>query len=303
MEWSSAALRVLRTVAQYESFTAAAVALGYSQSAVSRQVAALERAAGAPLFVRRPDGVRLTAAGAILLRHASIALDEVERAERLLHGKEPTGGTVRLGVFVSVGAVLIPQTVALMSHRCPDVEIVSVEGLTPALTRSLRAGTLDLAVISSRPPYPAPDDQDPPLTLDVLLEGDLLVAVPAAGPLGSNTSVTLAELQAARWIVSPQTPPELGLGVWPALAQRPVIGHQARDWLSKLAMVAAGLGVTTIPPYLISLIPDNVRLVRVSNGAPVSRRVLLARAPGVRHPAVTDLAECLQEAAAGLPLS
>jgi DNA-binding transcriptional LysR family regulator len=303
MEWSSTALRVLRTVAQCESFTAAAIALGYSQSAVSRQVAALERAAGALLFVRRPGGVQLTAAGAILLRHASVALDEVERAERLLHGKEPVGGTVRLGVFVTVGAVLIPQAVALMRRRFPDVDVVSVEGLTPALTRSLRAGTLDLAVISSRPPHPAPDDQQPPLTLDVLLEGDLLVAVPAGGTLGSNGSVTLAELQTASWIASPQTPAELGLGVWPALTQRPVIRHQVRDWLSKLTMVAAGLGVTTIPPYLISLVPDNVRLVRVSDGVPVSRRILLARAPGVPQRAVTDLAECLQEAATGLPLS
>jgi DNA-binding transcriptional LysR family regulator len=303
MEWSSTSLRLLRAIAESGSFTAAAVALGYTQSAVSRQMAVLERAADARLFERQAGGVRLTAAGLTLLRHASAALDEVDRAAQVLQGADPDGGTARLGIFTSVGAVLVPEALGLMRRRRSDVQVVTREGSTPALVRSLRASTLDLAVISARPPYPAPDDQDPPLELDVLLEGDLLVAVPALGDLGRDGSVSLADLQDATWISNPQTPNEPGLGVWPALPRRPTIGHQARDWLTKLALVAGGWGITTLPSYLVALVPAGVRLVRVRDGAPVSRRVLLARPPGMVTPAVVEFADCLREAATRLPLS
>jgi len=168
---------------------------------------------GTRLFERAPGGVRLTAAGATMLRHASAALDEVDRAERLLHGPAPVGGTVRLGLFSSIGAALLPEALSLMRHRAPDVEVVTREGSTAALTRSLRAATLDLAVISSRPPYPPPDDdQDPPLELEVLLEGELLVAVPARGQFGQSGAVTLLELQHERWISSPEVAGEPALG-------------------------------------------------------------------------------------------
>lgn len=296
-------MRLLRAIAESGSFTAAAVALGYTQSAVSRQMAVLERAADARLFERQAGGVRLTAAGLTLLRHASAALDEVDRAAQVLQGADPDGGTARLGIFTSVGAVLVPEALGLMRRRRSDVQVVTREGSTPALVRSLRASTLDLAVISARPPYPAPDDQDPPLELDVLLEGDLLVAVPALGDLGRDGSVSLADLQDATWISNPQTPNEPGLGVWPALPRRPTIGHQARDWLTKLALVAGGWGITTLPSYLVALVPAGVRLVRVRDGAPVSRRVLLARPPGMVTPAVVEFADCLREAATRLPLS
>lgn len=302
MEWSSTALRVLRAIAELGSFTAAAGALGYTQSAVSRQMAVLEHAAGTPLFERRSGGATLTAAGATLLRHASAALDDLDRAERALHGIEPGGGTVRVGVFTSIGAAVLPETLTLMRRRRPDVDVVTREGPTAALTRSLRAGTLDLAVISARPPYPAPDDQDPPLELDVLLEGELLVAVPADSRLGRDGTVGLDDLQTATWVSGPHTTGEHGIGVWPALPQRPIIGHQTRDWLSKLSLVAAGYGVTTLPPYLLALVPDTVRVVRVAEGAPVTRRVLLARLPGLITDAVDDLAACLRDAIDGLPL-
>jgi len=303
MEWSSTSLRLLRAIAESGSFTAAAVALGYTQSAVSRQMAVLERAADARLFERQAGGVRLTAAGLTLLRHASAALDEVDRAAQVLQGADPDGGTARLGIFTSAGAVLVPEALGLMRRRRSDVQVVTREGSTPALVRSLRASTLDLAVISARPPYPAPDDQDPPLELDVLLEGDLLVAVPALGDLGRDGSVSLADLQDATWISNPQTPNDPGLGVWPALPRRPTIGHRARDWLTKLALVAGGWGITTLPSYLVALVPAGVRLVRVRDGAPVSRRVLLARPPGMVTPAVVEFADCLREAATRLPLS
>ncbi|MGI8445874.1 MAG: LysR family transcriptional regulator [Streptosporangiaceae bacterium] len=94
MDLSSTSLRVMRQIAESGSFTAAAAQLGYTQSAVSRQAAALERSAGAALFERRPDGVRLTPAGLTMLRHARTILDAVAAAEHELTGQPPQTETV-----------------------------------------------------------------------------------------------------------------------------------------------------------------------------------------------------------------
>lgn len=303
MEWSSTGLRVLRTIADTGSFTAAAGVLGYTQSAVSRQVAVLERTFGASLFERRAQGVRLTPAGATLLRHGSIALDEVDGAARVLQGADPVFDTVRLGVFPSLGAALIPATLAVARRLWPGLRVTSREGSTPALMRSLRAGTVDIAVISSKPPYPPPDAERPPLQLDTLLDGELLVAVPRSSDLGASGTVTIAQLQDATWIASPSSRSDPGMGVWPGLPQQPRVAHQARDWLAKLALVAAGLGVTTLPPYLVALVPDGVRLVRVADGSAVTARVLTAHRSGEPSAAVVALSQCLAQAAGHLPLA
>ena len=303
MEWSSTTLRMFRALAETGSFTAAAAALGYSQSAVSRQVAALERSTGRRLVDRRSDGACLTAAGSVLLRHASAALDEIDRAERLLSGAAPAVAPIRLGVFTSVGAALIPETLALMRRHAPDVEVTTREGSTPALTRSVRAGTVNVAVLSSRQPFRPPDDQEPALEVEILLEGELLVAVPARGDRALDGALSSAELAESPWVASPQPTGEPAMGVWPALPQRPVVSHLARDWLGKLTLVGAGHGVTTIPPYLVGLVPPTVRLARVADGEPVTGRVVMARLPGPATPAMTALADCLREVAAGLPLA
>lgn len=295
-------LRVLRVVGETGSFTAAARVLGYSQSAVSRQIAVLEAAAGAVLFERRPSGVVLTEAGRTLLRHASVALDEVDRAEDILHGASPAGATVRLGVFPGVGPALLPEAVALLQRRHPEVDVVSREGSTPALVRGVRACTLDVAVVASQPPYPAPDDVRPSLETEVLLEGELLVAVPADSGLGVQQAVTMAALEGASWVGGPQAGGEPGLGIWPALPHRPAVAHEARDWLTKFALVRAGLGLTTVPPPLVALVPAGVRLVRVLDGPRVVRRAILVRLPGPGSPAVDALAAALLEAADQLPL-
>lgn len=299
VEWSSASLRVLRAVAESGSFTAAAAALGYTQSAVSRQVASLEGAAGEALFERGAAGVRMTPAGRTLLRSASLALDEVDRAARAIHGGEPAEAVVRLGMFFSAGPVLIPETLALMHRRAPHVRVVTREGPTSSLVRSLRAGTLDLAVVGSRPPHPAFDAEDPPLELDVLMEGELAVAVAADSALGRDGTVTVAELAALPWIA--ESSPDPGFGVWPALQQRPIVAHRARDWLTKLSLVASGFGVTTVPPQLAGAVPGTIRLVRVADGARVTRRGSLARMPGAETDGVRALRACLHEAVENLP--
>ncbi|MCO1654505.1 LysR family transcriptional regulator [Pseudonocardia humida] len=300
MDLTVTGLRVLREVAERGTFTAAAAALGYTQSAVSRQVAVLERAAGGALFERRRDGVRLTPAGLALLGHAGVALDALDAAERELRGLAASGGVVRLGMFISAGAVLVPRALATLRRSRPDIAVTTREGTTPALVRSLRAGTLDLAVLSSRPPFRPPDDETPRLELATLVESTLRLAVPAGSPLAAHDTVPVEDLTELAWIASPDSGAEPLLGVWPGLAGRPRVAHTARDWLTKLRLVAAGCGVTTVPASLVAAVPAGVRLLTVQGGPVERRRSVLARRPGQPSPPVRELARALHEAAAEL---
>jgi DNA-binding transcriptional LysR family regulator len=293
MEPSLTALRVLRAIAEVGSFSAAATTLGYTQSAVSRQVAALERESGQTLFERGPGGARLTANGLILLRHARVVLDEIAAAQRELDGVEPDLQVVRVGAFISAGAVLLPRALRVLRDLRPDVRVTTREGTTPALVRAVRAGTLDLAVISARPPYRPPDDELPALATTTIHETGLVIAAPVHGRFAGRTAVGVDELDDVDWIASPSTSGEPLMGVWPGLAGRPRIVHTARDWLTKLQLVAAGCGLTTISPILADVLPDGVQLIRVHGGPDERRRALVVRMPGRAASAIAAVIDAL----------
>jgi DNA-binding transcriptional LysR family regulator len=295
---SLVALRVFREVAERGTFTAAAGALGYTQSAVSRQMASLERAAGTSLVERRRSGVRLTPAGHVLLRRAATALDAVDTAARELAGRPAEAATVRLGWFPSAGGVLVPRAVAALRRAHPEITVRTREGTTPALIRSLRAGTLDLAVLASVPPFRPPDAELPPLAVRTLSERTLRLAVPATHPLAAGDTVDIADLAGERWIASPSAGEENLLGAWPGLAERPEIAHTARDWLAKLNLVAAGCGLTTLPPSLEPAVPAGIRVLSVRGGAEERRRVILAHLPHPLPEPADHVAAALTAAAA-----
>jgi DNA-binding transcriptional LysR family regulator len=301
MDVSVPGLRVMREVAERGSFTAAAAMLGYTQSAVSRQVAALESALGVLVFERHRGGVRLTSAGRVVLRHAVRALDEIDAAMRAASGQPPTGAAVRLGAYPSAGAVLLPAALSALRRANPEIDVSTREATTPALVRALRAGTLDLAVLATTPPFRALDRETPELVVDVIAEADLQVAVPANHPLALDDAIDLERLRGQRWIASPSSAGEQLLGVWPALAGRPRVAHSSRDWLTKLRLVAAGCGITTVPGSMRAVVPDGVRVLPVRGGPRESRRVLLARMPGRRSAALRTVQDAVRAAAAGDP--
>ncbi|MEV8031662.1 LysR family transcriptional regulator [Streptomyces sp. NPDC002742] len=297
---SLVALRVFREVAERGTLTAAAGALGYTQSAVSRQIASLERAARAPLLERRRDGVRLTAAGHVVLRRAVTVLDQIDAAARELAGLPADAGTVRLGWFASAGAFLLPRAVAALRRSHPAITVITREGSTPALVRALRAGTLDLALLASAPPFRPLDGESPPLTVRTLGERSLRLAVPATHPLAAADSVDIADLRGQRWIAGSSVGDERLMGVWPGLDERPVIAHTARDWLAKLHLVAAGCGLTTVPASLAPAAPAGVRILSVHGGSEERRRLVLARLPHPLPEPAARLADALRSAAADL---
>lgn len=294
---SLVALRVFREVAERGTFTAAAAALGYTQSAVSRQIAALERAAGNQLLERRREGVVVTAAGQVVLRNAAAVLDRIDATARELAGLPAEGGTVRLGWFPSAGAVLVPRAVSAVRRTHPAITVTTREGSTPTLVRALRAGTIDLALIASAPPFRPPDAESPALRLETLAERSLRLAVPTGHRLAAYDAVDVGELRGQRWIAGPASSSELWMGVWPGLDERPLIAHTVRDWLAKLHLVAAGAGLTTISASMASAVPPGVRVVTVRGGPQELRRTILARLPGRLPEPVALLADALRAAA------
>ncbi|WP_439674006.1 LysR family transcriptional regulator [Embleya sp. MST-111070] len=296
---SLTALRVFRAVAEQGTFTAAAASLGYTQSAVSRQIAAIERVAGGELLERRRDGVRLTATGRLVMRRATVVLDEIDATARELSGLPGPGGTVRLGWVPTAGTTLVPRALVALRHSDPGVRVVSREGGTPALVRALRAGSIDLALLSSAPPFRAPDAESPPLVVRTLTERALCLAVPAAHPLARGEFVDAADLRGQRWIGGSPSGADRLMGVWPGLDERPEIAHTARDWLAKLHLVAAGCGITTVPSALAPAAPSGVRILPVRGGPQETRRLLLARLPGQPVDPVVRLAAALRAAALG----
>jgi DNA-binding transcriptional LysR family regulator len=292
MELSITGLRVLREVAERGTLTAAADALGYTQSAVSRQIAALEHVTGATLLERRRDGVRLTAAGHVVLRRAVNVLTELAAAERELAGLPDESGTVRLGWFASAGAVLVPRALAALRRTHPAITVTTREGSTPSLVRALRAGTVDLALLAATPPFRPFDTESPPLRVLTLTERDLCVAVPAGHPLAAAPSVSVEDLRGQRWVASSSASE---MGVWPGLDERPVVAHTARDWLAKLNLVAAGAGITTVPAVLAAAVPAGVSVKPVA-GEP--RRLVLARLPQPVTGPVAHVVDALRAATA-----
>ena len=175
---SWAVCRVLSEVVKRGSFSAAAEALSYTQSAVSQAVARLEAETGATLVVRDRRGVRPTAAGATLVEHAEAIFAQVEAAEADLAAVLGVrGGRLRVASFPSAGATLMPLAVATFRARHPDVSLTLAEGEPEEIAPRLRAGEFDLALL-----FEFPGVRERPgvgLRNTTLLEDPMHVALPA----------------------------------------------------------------------------------------------------------------------------
>jgi DNA-binding transcriptional LysR family regulator len=297
LDYSFGDLQVLRAVAARGSFTAAAAELGYTQSAISKRVAVLERTTGHTLVIRERKGVRLTRAGEVLLGHAVAALDAIEDAARELDGGSAVRvRPVRLGAFASAAASVVPGALDRLARDRPEIAVALREGTSAVLTRALRAGRLDIALLAGVPPYAPPDDRDPALDFEILAEGPLCIIVGASHRLARRTHVPAAELTEERWVVARSDGQERLLGVWPGLAGRANVPYVVRDWLTKLRLVASGAAITTIPDVLIPALPSDVQPVSIDGDAE-RRRLLLVHAPGVTRPETQDVAQTLRDAA------
>jgi DNA-binding transcriptional LysR family regulator len=299
-EFTLAGLRIVHQVAAAGSFTRAAEMLGYTQSAVSRQVAAMEAAAGAPIFDRSRRGVALTPAGQVLVRRAAEILAGMAETELELAGlRDRLAGRLTVGAYPTAAMALVPRATAQVTSGHPGLAVVLEEASTPALLRRLRTGRLDMAVIGIGHGLPEYDLSE--LRQAAVLQGDLLVVVPDTHRFAGHDGTTVADLAQEHWIVGDGAAGEPQFGAWPTLSD-PQIAHTARSWSTRLGLVSAGLGITVIPDLALPALPTGVRAVAVTDSHWPGRATVVVTRP---HPsaqaqamvtALQNQAACLHNA-------
>ncbi|MBE2315204.1 LysR family transcriptional regulator [Solirubrobacter sp. CPCC 204708] len=296
-------LRLLRELAHRGTIGAVASALDYSPSAVSQQLALLEKEAGVPLLERAGRNVRLTAAAHTLVGHTDALLARVEEAEADLQAAaEQITGTVRVATFQSAGLYLLAPALQRLARDHPALR-VEVTDAEPEMTMpTLALGGLDLVLGDEYPFHPRPPD--PRLHREPLLTERFRLVLPAEHPEAAHGGpVSLRALKADAWAVGkPDTHySELALRACRALGGfEPDVRHRSNDLLMLLALVANGLAVTLLPD-LVRPDRDPGAVARDVAEDPLTRTVFGAiRRGSERRPAVNALLEALRETAAGL---
>jgi len=254
-------LAVLREVARAGSFAGAAAVLHHTPSAVSQQIAALERGAGAVLVQRSTRGVTLTDAGRVLLATADAIHAELQIAAQQLHALQ-AGGPQALTVvtFPSAGEPLLaPALTALTAAAGQPVEVTVIEAEPDEALGSIRDGQADLALVyhfhTPAPPRAWPAAAGPG-TYTALVADHLRLLVPAGHPLAGRPAVSLAEFAGERWIHGWG---EVGdvLDMLAAVSGfHPRVACRSSDYRFMSALVGAGVGVALVPSLALTGRPD-----------------------------------------------
>jgi DNA-binding transcriptional LysR family regulator len=287
-------LAVFQEVARQGSFTAAARSLGYTQSAVSRQISALEQEIGAGLFDRQPRGVRLTDEGRCLLPHAEAVTGRLGSAlDDLRALRDLSAGRLRLGAFATADAALLPEALAAFRRAHPKVAVSLAEGYVREHVAQLHSGDLDLAIVTST----APGVLDG-LRLHHLLDDTLFVAMHRDHPLAGRPGLRLSELSAEDWIAGSSRPEETLIRAAVQSGFRPRITYVVGGWTAKQGFVAAGLGITLIPSLAAGAVRPDLALAPLDPADCPSRRIYAATPLGqADSPATAAFLGFLQDSA------
>jgi DNA-binding transcriptional LysR family regulator len=243
-------LKIFREVARLRSFSAAALALDYSQPAVSHHISRLELEVGAQLLERsHRGGVTLTEAGEVLLEHAETLLARMEDAEaELAEVTFASSSRVRLGAFATASATIVADALVRVRHLRPDLTITLVEGEYPETIERLKSRHIDIAVVFDDPLHPVPPDEQ--VEIRYLYEDPLLLALPRRHRLAQQDTVDIADLEADAWIegAGRETPCSLILfAACQEAGYEPRIGFSSGNYQVVQRLVAAGVGVALVP--------------------------------------------------------
>ena len=286
-------MALLHALARLGTIAAVAQAQFCTPSAVSQQLAALEREAGVPLLQRSGRGVVLTPAGADLAERAGRVLALLEEASAALaSARAELSGELRIGAFPTAVRTLLPAALVALGAAHPRLELHVTE-LDPAQAPdALHAGLLDVALVHEYDYVPA--EPDPALDTEPLLTETIFLAS-AALPAGDDDPVR--RCRNVPWIVaSPGTLCHLmAVRLCQAAGFTPKVRHHADDFATVLALVAAGQGVALVPELALADRPAAVELTAL----PARRRTRIAyRAGSGGHPAISACAAALREAVA-----
>lgn len=296
-------IRAFHAVAETGSFSAAALELGYAQSVVSHHVAALEREFGLTLVSRGTRPVRVTDAGARLLRHAAPLLGHVAAAEDELRAVAGLrSGTLRMGAFLSACNSFLPAALARFEAAHPDVEVRVEQVEEPAALRRVRAGDLDLAVVWRLWQPSATERRDDGFDEVRLADDPYRVVLPAGHPLCRRRELRLVDLSGERFNVPPASGSTLPYRTMlhrlcSEAGFEPHVAYVVQDVTVARAFVAAGLSVALMPELTIPEPRGDVALRPVRDVSPF-RSIHATWLRGRRVPAVERMVGYLAQAAA-----
>ena len=284
-------LQVLCEVVRRGSFSAAAEALSYTQSAVSQAIARLEAEVGSTLVIRDRRGVRPTAAGVTLVEHAEAIFAQIDAAEEDLAAVLGVrGGRLRVASFPSAGAALMPLAVATFRRGHPDVALTLAEGEPEEIAPRLRAGEFDLALLFAFPGVG--ESVDATLRTVPLLEDPMHVALPAEHPLAGKRRLKLADLRDEDWVQTSEPSPCARHVVRLCLAAgfEPNVTFESDDYDTVQGLVAAGVGVALVPRLALTHVHPRIVVRELSPRSPARKVVAATMAgPGVAPAARTML--------------
>jgi DNA-binding transcriptional LysR family regulator len=289
-------MRVLREVAARGSFSGAAEALSYTQSAVSQQIAALEREAGTILVERSPRGVRLTDAGTALVGHADAILARLDAAERELEAIAGLrGGRLRVVALPSAASSLMPLAIAEFRRRHPAVELSLEPGEPEEAIACVKAGECDVVVSVEASFRPLEDEA---VVKTPLLDDPMFVVLPKGHELARKSDLRLEDLDGEAWILgSTAKCPDSSILLRAANAAgfEPRIAFHSDDYTAIQGFIAAGVGVGLIPDLALLSVRDDIAIRDLGPQAPARRIFAASIAGGYTAPATGAMLEILRE--------
>jgi DNA-binding transcriptional LysR family regulator len=276
-------LQIFAAVAERGSFTAAAEALFMTHSAVSQQMALLERQLGVPLMIRGPRGIELTEPGRLLAERSTGLLGTMASIEQEMHDIKVRHVAVRLGAFPTAAADLIPRVISEFGRRHPETKVVLHSAHAADMPAALRESVIHLGLVwdyDFLPRTVPPDIEYLPLVDDplfVLLRND--------HPLAGESEVDLLEFAGETWVIRGHTPPydEAFTTMCRLAGFEPQIGFVTEDYLSAQGLVAAGIGVSAAPRLALIAARPDVVAVPIAGVGP-HRRIAAVRLLNSTHP-------------------
>lgn len=293
MDWTSAQLRSLVELTRRGTITAVAESLGYTPGGVSQQIAALEKATGMELLRRTGRRVELTDAGMTLARHAERILStEAEAVEALERTRNDASGTLLVGLFTTAAAEILPPALRKVREEHLGLTVHSRDMDVDEVYDAVASGTVDLALGLDYPDVPIP--RDPALRVTQLHRERFSLAVPT-GSMGRRETVSMAQTRNLGWIL-PSAESYYGRAVRTAFRRagvEPEVLHEVTDTAATLALVEAGVGVSTVTDLMLRLRPSRFDVVRLRET--VERHIVVVfRCAAERRPTVVALVDVLR---------
>lgn len=292
-------LRTLVAVVRHGSFSGAARDLGYSPSAVSQQIAALERTCKVELFERRAHSVHPTPVARQIAERSNEVLMALDRLRDQIRAiSQGWHGSIRVGAFGTASQHLLPAAVRHFVDRYPGSEVMLEEGFPTELLRALVARDLDVALVYSHGPSQRKWQQE--IKFVELLSEKMLLLLPEDHPFAHEEHVSLADLRDEKWIASHEgTPGAEGLEeLCAAAGMTPNIGFRSNDPDVIERLVGEKVGVALIPAMGFVPMPGVTTVQLADSNA--MRIVYAAYLPDDASPLIEALVDALREVASTL---